>query len=148
MNGLQTFQRTFGILQTCKGIGLPIKLVSTYLSLYHQSLFMPFPFVTLWFYFTPPDDFSSHIPNLFLVLFTLPVFSKLVFDHPGCNSWVVQFKADAQKARSEKQAAAQATGKLNHIDFSSSKAAPTARKSRFQPYGVPPIVKEKKTRWG
>ena len=91
------------------------------------------------------DDFR--IPNLSSCTFFW--FSrKLVFDYPGCNSWVTQFKADAQKARSEKQAAAQATGKRNHIDFSSSKTAPTARKSRFQPYGVPPIAKEKKTRWG
>jgi hypothetical protein len=91
-----------------------------------------------------------HIPNFLLHFF---LFSKLVFNHLGCNSWVTQFKADAQKARSEKQAAAQATGKRNHIDFSSSKtaAAPTApaRKSRFQPYGGPPIVKDKqKTSWG
>jgi len=81
--------------------------------------------------------------------YLFPYSQKSVFNHSGCNSWVTQFKADAQKARSEKQAAAQATGKRNHIDFSSSKAAPTARKSRFQPYGGPPMVKEKqKTRWG
>ena len=74
-----------------------------------------------------------------------------MFDHVGCNSWVTQFKAEAQKARSEKQAAAQATGKRTHIDFSTSasKTAPATRKSRFQPYGGPPIAKEKqKTRWG
>ena len=97
---------------------------------------------TLWSICTLDD--LRHIPKP-----PLAPFSKHVFNHLGCNSWVTQFKADAQKARSEKQAAAQATGKRNHIDFSSSKSAPTARKSRFQPYGVPPVVKEKpKTRWG
>lgn len=99
--------------------------------------------------FVPPWTNSRHIHKTCFCP-SLPCFSrKLVFDHPGCNSWVAQFKADAQKARSEKQAAAQSAGKRNHIDFSSSKSAPTTtRKSRFQPYGVPAIAKEKKTRWG
>ena len=106
------------------------------------SLFMPFPFVP-YDLLTPLNDYSSYSSSFFF-------FPKLVFNHLGCNSWVTQFKADEQKARSEKLAAAQATGKRNHIDFSSSKTAPpTARKSRFQPYGAPPIMKERqKTRWG
>jgi len=77
-------------------------------------------------------------------------FPKDIWDPANVQrDWFADQIADAQKARSEKQAAAQATGKRNHIDFSSSKPAPTARKSRFQPYGGPPIVKEnQKTRWG
>ena len=114
---------------------------------YHRFLVHAISFVSPWTNF-------RHIPKPALVLLSPPVFSrKLVFDHPGCNSWVTQFKADAQKARSEKQAAAQSAGKRNHIDFSSSKPAPptttATRKSRFQPYGgIQPIAKEKKTRWG
>ncbi|KDR80402.1 hypothetical protein GALMADRAFT_154027 [Galerina marginata CBS 339.88] len=82
--------------------------------------------------------------------------------HPaGLKTWIHQFKADAQKERSEKQAAVQAPGKRSHIDFSSSSTKdkgaqpPLQRKSRFQPYGVPGIAaprerekERQKTRWG
>ncbi|KAF5310599.1 hypothetical protein D9619_008247 [Psilocybe cf. subviscida] len=56
--------------------------------------------------------------------------------------WFADQIADAQKERSEKQAAAQAPGKRSRIDFSSSRdqhsstAAPPLKKSRFQPYGA------------
>jgi len=71
----------------------------------------------------------------------------------GCNSWVRQFKADAQKERSEKQSAVQVAGKRTHIDFSRSKEKEVLqpKKSRFQPYGTAgaPVAKERqKTRWG
>ncbi|KAF8903901.1 HCNGP-like protein-domain-containing protein [Gymnopilus junonius] len=72
----------------------------------------------------------------------------------ACNSWVRQFKADAQKERSEKQAAAQAAGKRTHIDFSTSSSKDKTaqpRKSRFQPYGAQGSSSgtyRQKTRWG
>ena len=65
MNGLQIFRKTFGILQTCKGIGSPIKLVSFIArSTHHRSLFMPFPFVpydllTPWMTFCRAPKTSS-----------------------------------------------------------------------------------------
>ncbi|PPQ86674.1 hypothetical protein CVT25_006749 [Psilocybe cyanescens] len=94
---------------------------------------------------------------LFFTTFSRPCFgSPSLLRHVGCKSWVRQFEADAQKERSEQQAAAQTSGKRSHIDFSSSKdKGPPPRKSRFQPYGVPGVssvpsaTKERqKTRWG
>ncbi|KIM37231.1 hypothetical protein M413DRAFT_448721 [Hebeloma cylindrosporum] len=72
------------------------------------------------------------------------------------KDWFADQIADAQKERSERQAAAQSSGKRSHIDFSSSKergSAPPAKKSRFQPSatgsGGAPIARERqKTRWG
>lgn len=43
MNEQRIFQKIFGILKTCKKIGSPTKLVSTWFSSYYSSLFMPFP---------------------------------------------------------------------------------------------------------
>jgi len=103
---------------------------------------------------------TSHFANATST--SLPPFfcysrlAKICSNPVGCNSWVRQFKADAQKERSERQAAAQVSGKRTHIDFSSSKergSAPPAKKSRFQPHGTGsggvPIARERqKTRWG
>jgi len=73
-------------------------------------------------------------------------------DQIGCNSWVRQFKADAQKEKSERQSAAQTAGKRSHINFSSSKDSAPQKKSRFQPYGTSALGKDpiarQKTRWG
>ncbi|CAA7268249.1 unnamed protein product [Cyclocybe aegerita] len=58
--------------------------------------------------------------------------------HPaGCNTWLHEFKANAQKERSEKQTASQAAGRRTQIDFARPKEKETVpqRKSRFQPYG-------------
>ncbi|KAF8961762.1 HCNGP-like protein-domain-containing protein [Flammula alnicola] len=84
-------------------------------------------------------------------------FPKDMWDpHDVKPDWFADQIADAQKERSEKQAAAQAPGKRSHINFSSSKEKGPAppRKSRFQPYGsqgvgAAPVAKERqKTRWG
>jgi len=85
-------------------------------------------------------------------------FPKDIWDPTDVQpDWFADQIADAQKERSEKQAAAQAPGKRSHIDFSSSsssskdKGGPLSRKSRFQPYGVPGGVaprERQKTRWG
>ncbi|PPQ77459.1 LOW QUALITY PROTEIN: hypothetical protein CVT26_005845 [Gymnopilus dilepis] len=82
-------------------------------------------------------------------------FPKDIWDPEDVKpEWFADQIADAQKERSEKQAAAQAPGKRSHIDFSSStskdRTAPP-RKSRFQPYGAPgpaSATQRQKTRWG
>jgi hypothetical protein len=109
--------------------------------------------VVTTFMFRIANATSTSFPPLF---FCFTRLAKICSNPVGCNSWVRQFKADAQKERSERQAAAQAPGKRSHIDFSSSKertSAPPAKKSRFQPYGTgsggAPIARERqKTRWG
>uniref|UniRef100_A0A8H7XZC9 Uncharacterized protein n=1 Tax=Psilocybe cubensis TaxID=181762 RepID=A0A8H7XZC9_PSICU len=83
-------------------------------------------------------------------------FPKDIWDPNDVKpEWFASQIADAQKERSEKQAAAQAPGKRSHIEFSSSKdKAPPPKKSRFQPYGssgvsgVASTRERQKTRWG
>jgi len=83
-------------------------------------------------------------------------FPKEIWDPEDVKAdWFADQIADAQKERSERQTAAQVSGKRSHIDFSRSKEkekeAVPPKKSRFQPYGIgaAPIAKDRqKTRWG
>ncbi|KAF9553315.1 HCNGP-domain-containing protein [Agrocybe pediades] len=97
-------------------------------------------------------------------------FPKSMWDPDDVKpDWYANQIADAQKERSEKQSAAQASGKRSHIEFSSSASSsrdghshhrdgggqlPTGpRKSRFGPYSTSSSSatagrERQKTRWG
>lgn len=167
-SGRRTSQKICGIQMMSRKTGLRTKLVCLTYTIprnpVHATLFafaLASPPLLLWntcvsALWSPLSCFA--LPTLprrpfYFLLYTL---GQICSNPVGCNSWVRQFKADAQKERSERQAAAQASGKRSHIDFSSAKesgSAPPAKKSRFQPYGTgsggAPIARERqKTRWG
>jgi len=62
----------------------------------------------------------------------------LIPHYLGCQSWVHQYKADAQKVQSDKLSASQAAGKRTRVDFVKPREKdpppPPAKKSRFGGY--------------
>lgn len=164
MKGRQTSRKTCGIPATSNEIGLLIKSVCSFLSLlrYHIHAILSSPFCLLCIlslgstlsYASAYNSLCATILDPYFCFGTSScvLFHGCLFRHPGCNSWVRQFKADAQKEKSERQSAAQTAGKRSHINFSSSKDSAPQKKSRFQPYGTSAPGKEpttrQKTRWG